>query len=87
MMHLEPAAAATPTPDPRPDEPAWSEVLQLLQRAAELAAARGVDSEPFMAAAWAAYLDARPGLREALEHGQLVAQLAGLRERGLLAQA
>ena len=40
-----------------------------------------------MSAAWNAYLDARPGLRQQLEDKQLKAQLRKLRKRGLVGQA
>src|SRR5882672_9482801 len=53
------------------DTAAWSEVVQLLRRAAQLSAVRGVESDLFMQAAWAACLDATPGLREQLEDKEL----------------
>lgn len=70
-----------------PAAAAWPAIAELLQRAARLAAEAGVESEAFMHAAWTGYLEASPGLREVLEHKQLVAQLDGLRARGRLAQA
>jgi len=59
--------------------PRLDEVTQLLRRAAELAAARGVESELFMQAAWSACLDARPGLREQIADKELRSQLRKLR--------
>jgi hypothetical protein len=67
--------------------PAWNEVAQLLRRAAELAAARGIESELFMQAAWSACLDARPGLREQIADKELRSQLKKLRKRGLVGAA
>ena len=72
---------------PASDESAWRDVAQLLHRAATLAAERGLDSDVFMQAAWAACLDARPGLREKLEDKQLRKELRRLRKRGLVATA
>jgi hypothetical protein len=43
--------------------------------------------EDFMRAAWAAYTDARPGLRAYLEDQAFRAQLEELRERGQIAVA
>jgi hypothetical protein len=65
----------------------WREVVTLLQRAAELAADREIDSDRFMQAAWTACLDARPGLREQLEDKQLRSQLKKLRKRGRVGAA
>jgi hypothetical protein len=52
-------------------------------------AAKGCDVEvdAFVRGAWAAYLDARPGMRERLEEQQLRAQLDELRKHGQIAQA
>jgi len=63
------------------------EISQLLRRAAQLAAEHGAESDLFMQAAWAACLDARPGLREELADKELRAQLKKLRKRGLVAAA
>lgn len=77
----EPSRAEAP-------EPAWIvEIVTLLERAAQLAVANGVRGDAFKRAAWDAYLDARPGLREELEDKQLKAQLRKLRKRGLIASA
>ena len=83
---LPPAAGASHE-FPEPSDAAWREVVQLLERAAELAAERDVDSDLFMQAAWTACLDARPGLREQLEDKQLKSQLKKLRKRGLVGTA
>jgi hypothetical protein len=57
---------------------------EILAQAADVA---DVDLDAFMHAAWAAYVDARPGLRERLEELRLTAQLEALRERGEMPQA
>jgi hypothetical protein len=58
-----------------------------LARAAALAVANGIDNDAFLRGAFNAYLDARPGLREELEHQRVVAEIDALREAGLVAQA
>jgi hypothetical protein len=63
------------------------ELSALLSRAGKLAAAMGVELDAWMRAAWSAYVDARPGLREHLEDMQLIAQLTALRESGRIGQA
>ncbi|HEY4055555.1 MAG TPA: hypothetical protein VGM39_03065 [Kofleriaceae bacterium] len=63
------------------------ELETLLQTAAEQSARDDVPSEVFMAAAWNAYLTARPGLREELEEKELKTQLRKLRKQGLIATA
>jgi hypothetical protein len=77
---------AAPEPVPE-DTTSWRDVVQLIRRAAQLAAERGVDSDLFMQAAWAACLDARPGLRAQLEDKELRKELRKLRKRGLVAAA
>ncbi len=69
----------TRNPDPELDT--------LLLRAAKLAADHGVPVEAFVQAAWSAYLDARPGLREELATKELVDELRELRRRGKLGTA
>jgi hypothetical protein len=81
---MPPAAKSPKLPTP---DAAWNAVVQLLRKAAQLAAERDVDSEIFMQAAWAACLDAHPGLREQLEDKELRSQLKKLRKRGLIANA
>jgi len=73
--------------EPANQDLAWRAVVQLLRRAARLAAEQGSETELFMQAAWAACLDARPGLREELADKELRAQLKKLRKRGLVAAA
>jgi hypothetical protein len=64
-----------------------SDLDTVLSRAAKLAAERGVSSDAFVAAAWQAYLDAHPGMREQLEDKALRSELKKLRKRGLVASA
>jgi len=63
------------------------ELSALLERAGALAASLGVELDAWMKAAWSAYVDARPGLREHLEDMQLLAQLMALRQSGRIGQA
>lgn len=71
-----------------PPESTWLlELAGLLEQAAQLAAANGIEGEVFKRAAWNAYLDAKPGLRQQLEDKQLRAQLRKLRKRGLVGSA
>lgn len=58
-----------------------------LARAATLAAKNELSSDEFMAAAWQAYLDSHPGMREQLEDKALRSELKKLRKRGLVASA
>jgi hypothetical protein len=60
---------------------------ELLAQAAKLASEAGCDLDGFMKAAWSSYVDATPGLRERIELQSTMAQLAMLRERGLVASA
>jgi hypothetical protein len=62
-------------------------IVEMLTRAAELAAEQGIESEAFMASAWQAYLDGHPGMREELEVKELRSKLRKLRKRGLVASA
>jgi hypothetical protein len=55
------------------------DVGELLARAAVECVHQGLGVEAFMARAWAAYVEARPGMREQLEDLQLRAQLEELR--------
>lgn len=64
-----------------------SELEALLAHAADLSARQDVPQEVFMAAAWNAYLEARPGLREQIEERELRSQLKKLRKQGLIASA
>lgn len=63
------------------------ELSVLLGRAAKLAASTGLDLDAWMRAAWNAYVDARPGLREHLADMQLIAELEALRQNGRIGQA
>jgi hypothetical protein len=58
-----------------------------LALAAESAARAGVDLQHFMAAAYGAYLEANPALRQQLESERLLEELEELRRRGRLGQA
>ena len=60
---------------------------RVLVRAAKLAAETGISSDDFMAAAWQAFLDSHPGMREQLEDKALRSELKKLRKRGLIASA
>ena len=59
----------------------------LLRKAAAAAADNGVSLDVFADAAWQAFIDAKPGLREELETRAIAAQLHELRERGLVGSA
>ena len=72
---------------PERDAAAWNEVERLLHKAAKLAGGLSDAGEAFMQAAWAAFLDERPGLREELETKELRSQLKKLRKKGLVGQA
>ena len=84
----QPNSALTELPSVEPPESAWlHELAMLLEQAAQLAAANGLEGDVFKRAAWNAYLDAKPGLREQLEDKQLRAQLRKLRKQGLVGSA
>lgn len=73
-------AEASPSP--------WhQEVRQLFTRAADLCVQHGLDIDDFMTGAWAAYVEARPGLRDQLEEMRLRDQLDELRKLGRLGKA
>jgi hypothetical protein len=78
-------------PPTEPIEPArrpWhAEVSQLLSQAAALCVEHGVDLDAYMSGAWAAYVEARPGMRDHLEEMQLREQLDELRTLGRLGSA
>ena len=63
------------------------ELARLLTQAAELAATQQLDADDFMSAAWDAYLDAIPGLRQHLADKELKKELKKLRKQGLIATA
>jgi hypothetical protein len=70
-----------------PAKPWAAQLEELLTQAAELGARHGVDADAFMKGAWAAYIDARPGLREQIEEMQLKNQLEELRKQGRIGGA
>lgn len=70
-----------------PAKPWTAQLEELLAQAAELCARHGVDADSFMKGAWAAYIDARPGLREQLEEMHLKGQLDELRKAGRIGAA
>jgi len=89
--HPDPSSTEAPAPPadaPVAAEPSWSaQVEQLLLQAAALCVENDVDPEAFMQAAWAANLDARPGLREHIADAQLMAQVEHLRGRGMVGES
>jgi hypothetical protein len=64
-----------------------TELQKLLAQAAALSVQQGLATEDFMNAAWAAHLDANPGMRDAIIDRELRAQLKRLRKSGLMPQA
>lgn len=68
-------------------ETAIARLRAALHEAAAAAVAAGVELEPWMQAAWAAYVEHRPGLRRELEDLQLANQLDELRQRGQVGEA
>lgn len=84
----QPNPALNEVPRSEPPEAAWlQELVSLLERAAQVAAANGIEGDVFKRAAWNAYLDAKPGLRQRLEDKQLRSHLRKLRKRGLVGSA
>jgi hypothetical protein len=75
---LIPAAEAGP----------WhQEVRRLFTRAADLCVQHGLDVDDYLTGAWAAYVEARPGLRDQLEELRLRDQLEELRKLGRVGRA
>lgn len=72
------------TNEPKMNPETYSSWENLLSQAARRC---DVDPDEFVRNAWAAYLDAHPGMREHLEELQLRAQLDELRKSGLMGQA
>jgi hypothetical protein len=68
-------------------EPAPPGIAELLAHAARLAAAEGGELDEFMRAAWSAFVDARPGLREHFEQMRLAAEFEQLRQSGRMPMA
>jgi hypothetical protein len=70
------------------DQKTWQhEVSELLSRAAEICVENNIDADPFVRGAYAAYLEARPGMREYLEELQLRQTLEEMRRVGRIATA
>lgn len=67
--------------------PWYFEVSQLLTQAAILCIQHGLDVDAYMSGAWAAYVEARPGMRSQLEEMHLRDQLEELRKLGRIGQA
>jgi hypothetical protein len=63
------------------------QIRELLERAAALCVEHGGDRDVFMHAAWSAFLDAKPGMREQFEDEMLRARLDELRGLGRVPQA
>ncbi len=82
-----------PPPEPAPaiaepvGLPAGAVIDRLLEQAAALSAQHGLDVDSFMKAAWTAYVEARPGLRDYLEEMQLRTQIDELRKLGRVGEA
>jgi hypothetical protein len=69
------------------DKPWDMEVSELLARAAELSADNAVEMDQFVRGAYAAYLLARPEIREAMADRALTEQIDELRRSGRIALA
>jgi hypothetical protein len=83
------AAEVLPPTEPiEPTRRTWhAEVNRLLSQAATLCVEHGVEVEAYMSGAWAAYVEARPGMRDHLEEMQLRDQLDELRKLGRMGSA
>ena len=68
-------------------ETAIARLRAALHAAAQAAVEAGVELEPWIQAAWAAYVEHRPGLRQHLEDVQLAQQIDELRQRGQVGKA
>jgi hypothetical protein len=68
-------------------ETAIARLRAAMHEAAAAAVELGVELEPWMQAAWAAYVEHRPGLRAQLEDLQLANQIEELRQRGQVGEA
>ena len=78
-------ARMSETPTPVAD--AGESTRELLAGAARASIDAEITVEAFMRAAYAAYMDSRPGLQEYLEDRAVRAQIAELRQRGQVALA
>ncbi len=83
MILLSPMTDSITTATSETDSP----VRTLLAAAAVASLGDDVALDEFMRAAWLAYTEARPGLRDALEERAMRAQFDDLRARGQLALA
>jgi len=64
-----------------------NEITKLLEQAAAASVDQDIDLDVFMRAAWSAYLESRPGMREHIEDLQLRQQLDEIRKHGRMGQA
>jgi len=73
----------------QPETPEATEagLEQVFEQAAQLSLENDIDLEDYMTAAWEAYVDARPGFRDALEFQHTLKELAELRRLGKIGQA
>jgi hypothetical protein len=62
-------------------------VKELMRRAARRAAERGASLESFMSAAYGAFLDINPDVREQLAEAQMLAEIQALRSAGKVGSA
>lgn len=86
-----PAGVDPPTEPAEPIESArrpWHlEVGHLLIEAATLCIQHGLDVDVYMSSAWAAYVEARPGMRDQIEELELRDHLEELRKLGRIGAA
>jgi predicted translin family RNA/ssDNA-binding protein len=68
-------------------ESMFADANMAMSRAAESAARLDIGLDSFMQAAFAAYLEANPAVRERVEATHLMKQLDDMRRRGVLATA
>lgn len=85
MVLLAPMTDPTLTSDDAADDVVAMRAL--LEGAASASLTADVSLDDFMRAAWLAYTDARPGMRDALEVAAMRTRLDELRARGQLALA
>jgi predicted translin family RNA/ssDNA-binding protein len=83
----EPKAQATFDLPGMSQESKFADANMAMSRAAESAARLDIDLDGFMQAAFAAYLEANPAVRERVEATYLLEQLDDMRRRGVLASA
>ena len=91
-MQQFPAPSAEPEmndsePIEAPRLPWQAEVGRLLSQAAALCVDQDIDVDNFMKAAWTAYVESRPGMRDHLEELQLRDQLDEIRKAGRMGEA